>query len=70
MVDNDPVLVLELPRSVAITAVAALRKLPLEQVEVAHATLVGAIQRADQTLLMLSIEQQLKAERQEPLPGS
>lgn len=53
---NDPVLTLILPRSVALTALAALGKLPLEAVALHYTTLERAIQAGERMLQEQMIE--------------
>ena len=52
MLGPDPTFMLALPRSVVLTAIAALGKQPLEQVAGAHAALVRALQEAEDHAVM------------------
>jgi hypothetical protein len=63
MLGNDPVYTLQLPRSVALTCLAALAKQPLEQVALAHTLLAGSIQNAEERLLMAAIEAKVQQQR-------
>lgn len=47
MAQSEPTYILRLPRSVAMLCLTLVRKLPLEQVEQAHAILAGEIERAE-----------------------
>jgi hypothetical protein len=63
MSESDPILTLHLPRSVVSMALAALAKLPLEQVAAAHNCLAQAAISADEYRAQMLAEKQLQ-ERQ------
>ncbi len=60
MLGADPVYTIQLPRSVALIALAALGKQPFEQVAVAHAVLARAVQDAEELALMQALQKTLQ----------
>jgi hypothetical protein len=63
MLGPDPVLTLHLPRSVLLTALAALGKQPLEQVAATHAVLVRAVQEAEEMAVMQVLAKRAEEQR-------
>ena len=58
---TDPVLTLNLPRSVALTCLAALGNLPLVQVAQAYAALLAQVQQAEERAVMEAIAAKLSS---------
>lgn len=65
----DPVYTMLLPRSVVLTCLAALGKLPFEQVAGAHAVLAAEAQQAEERMMMLVIQKQLMDEQRNGQTG-
>lgn len=69
MFGPDPVYSMLLPRSVVLTCLAALGKLPFEQVASAHAALAAEAQQAEERMMMSVLQKQLMGDPNGPPPG-
>jgi hypothetical protein len=63
MLGPDPILTLHVPRSAILTALAALGKQPFELVAGAHASLIGAVQAAEEMAVMEVIRKRMEEDR-------